>query len=94
MQQLMFQDDQQFWFETQRKIGQAVYGGSDVGEVIATASQVTSGDYDGWHNAWLSTAERLDAEARASHPVSARTDSCALMRLAVARIFDWLDDTI
>ncbi|SHH37936.1 carbohydrate-binding protein [Streptomyces sp. 3214.6] len=35
-------------------------------------SQVTSGDYDGWHDAWLSTAQRLEAEARASHPVSAR----------------------
>ncbi|MET9175917.1 alpha/beta hydrolase [Streptomyces misionensis] len=72
MRQLMFQDDQQFWFETLRNLGLAVYGGSDVGEVVATASQVTSGDYDGWHDAWLATAKRLEAEARASHPVSAR----------------------
>lgn len=72
MQQLMFQDDQQFWFETLGNLGLAVYGGSDVGEVVATASQVTSGDYDGRHDAWLSTAKRLEAEARASHPVSAR----------------------
>ncbi|MEU5883893.1 hypothetical protein [Spirillospora sp. NPDC047279] len=72
MKQLMFPDDQQFGFETLRTLGLAVYGGSDVGEVIATASRVTSGDYDGWHDAWLSTAERLDTEARASHPVSAR----------------------
>lgn len=71
MQQLMFQDDQQFWFETLRNLGLAVYEGSDVGEVVATASQVTSGDYDGWHDAWLSTAKCLEAEARASHPVSA-----------------------
>jgi hypothetical protein len=68
----MFQDDQQFWFETLRNLGLAVYGGSDVGEVVATASQVTSGDNDGWHDAWLSTAKRLEVEARASHPVSAR----------------------
>ncbi|MET7684262.1 hypothetical protein [Streptomyces sp. NPDC005423] len=72
MKQLMFQDDQQFWFETLRNLGLAVYGGSDGGEVVAKASQVTSGDYDGWHDAWLSTAERLEVEARASHPVSAR----------------------
>ncbi|GHK05924.1 hypothetical protein SY2F82_77210 [Streptomyces sp. Y2F8-2] len=39
---------------------------------IATASQVTSGDCDGWHNAWLPTAERLEVEAHASRPVSAR----------------------
>ncbi|MEU7246455.1 hypothetical protein [Streptomyces sparsogenes] len=65
----MFQDDQQFWFETLRNLGLAVYGGSDVGEVVATASQVTSGDYDGWHDAWLSTAKRLKIS---SHLVSLR----------------------
>lgn len=37
MRQLMFQDDQQFWFETLRNLGLAAYGGSDVGEVVATA---------------------------------------------------------
>ncbi|MBV9844217.1 MAG: hypothetical protein JOZ47_03960 [Kutzneria sp.] len=68
MKQLMFHDDQQFWFETLRNLGLAVYGGSDVGEVIATAARVTSGDYGGW----LSTAQRLEAESRESHPVSTR----------------------
>ncbi|MBP2054305.1 hypothetical protein J2Z21_007308 [Streptomyces griseochromogenes] len=72
MKQLMFHDDQQFWFETLRNLGLAVYGGSDVGEVVATASRVTSGDHDGWHDAWLSTAERLEAEAHSSRPISAR----------------------
>ena len=72
MKQLMFHEDQQFWFETLRNLGLAVYGGSDVGEVIATASRVTSGDYDSWHDAWISTAQRLETEARASRPVSAR----------------------
>lgn len=72
MRQLMFQDDQQFWFETLRNLGLAVYGGADVGEVIATVSRVTPGDYDSWHDAWKATAERLETEARASHPVSAR----------------------
>ncbi|MFD8125905.1 alpha/beta hydrolase family protein [Streptomyces mirabilis] len=72
MKQLMFHDDPPFWFETLRNLGLAAYGDSDVGEVIATAARVTPGDYDGWHDAWLSTAERLEAEARGSHPVSAR----------------------
>ncbi|WP_037913523.1 hypothetical protein [Actinacidiphila yeochonensis] len=109
MKQLVFQDDPQFWFETPRNPGLAVYGGSDVGEVVATASRVTSGDYDGWHDAWLSTAERLEAEARASHPVSERdgllrastrrraatpTATPLPCGLAVARVVDWLDDTI
>ncbi|MFD7369908.1 hypothetical protein [Streptomyces mirabilis] len=72
MKQLMFHDDPPFWFETLRNLGLAAYGDSDVGEVIATAARVTPGDYDGWHDAWLATAERLEAEARGSHPVSAR----------------------
>ncbi|MFD5759966.1 alpha/beta hydrolase family protein [Streptomyces sp. NPDC127044] len=72
MKQLMFHDDPPFWFETLRNLGLTAYGGSDVGEVIATAARVTPGDYDSWHDAWLSTAERLEAEARGSHPVSAR----------------------
>ncbi|MFG2847086.1 alpha/beta hydrolase family protein [Kitasatospora sp. NPDC048296] len=72
MKQLMFHDDPAFWFETLRNLGLAAYGGSDVGEVIATAARVSSGDYDGWHDAWLSTAERLETEARAAHRISAR----------------------
>ncbi|WP_374772767.1 alpha/beta fold hydrolase [Streptomyces sp. NBC_01310] len=71
MKQLMFHDDPAFWFETLRNLGLSAYGGSDVGEVIATASRITSGDYDGWHDAWLSTAGRLETEARGAHPVSA-----------------------
>lgn len=72
MKPLMFHDDPAFWFETLRNLGLAAYGGSDVGEVVATASRVTPGDYDGWHDAWLSTAERLETEVRQSHPISAR----------------------
>jgi hypothetical protein len=40
MKQLMFHDDPAFWFETLRNLGLAAYGGSDVGEVIATASRI------------------------------------------------------
>ena len=72
MKQLLFNDDVQFWFETLRVIGHASYGGADFGEVVATASQITAGDYDSWHDAWLATAERVEAEARAAHPISAR----------------------
>ncbi|GAA1892627.1 alpha/beta hydrolase family protein [Streptantibioticus ferralitis] len=72
MKQLMFEGDTQFWFETLRNLGFASYGGSDVGEIIATASRITTGDYDSWHDAWLATAERLAAEAATMHPISAR----------------------
>lgn len=76
MRQLMFPGDPQFWFETLRVFGHAAYGGSDFGEVLATADRITEGDYDGWHDAWLATAERVAAEAARAdvggHPVSAR----------------------
>ncbi|AJT70035.1 hypothetical protein T261_8442 [Streptomyces lydicus] len=42
----MFPDDQQFWFATLRNLCLAVYGGSDVGEVVATASRVTPDAHD------------------------------------------------
>ena len=72
MKQLMFEGDQQFWFETLRLFGHAAYGGSDFGEVLAAASQVTPGDYDGWHDAYRALADRLYAEAATAGPVTAR----------------------
>ncbi|MEU5209890.1 hypothetical protein [Streptomyces sp. NPDC020742] len=51
MQQLMFHDDPAFWFQMLRNLGFSAYGGSDVGEAIATACRVPSSDDDGWHDA-------------------------------------------
>ena len=53
MKPLFFPNDPQFWFETQRALGHAAYGGADIGEVFATAERITAGDYDGWHDEWL-----------------------------------------
>src|SRR5256885_14466587 len=72
MKPLLFEDDPQFWFETLVALGQIAYGGADFGEVVAIASNIKSGDYDSWHDAWLAAAERLYAEAATMHPVSAR----------------------
>ncbi|WP_216892908.1 alpha/beta hydrolase family protein [Nocardia alni] len=76
MRALLFREDPQFWFETLRLLGHAAFGGSDIGEVIATAEGITPGDYDAWHDAWLGTGERIAAEATRSraggHRVSAR----------------------
>jgi dienelactone hydrolase len=72
MKQLMFTEDPQFWFETLRLFGHATYGGSDFGEVLAAASQVTPGDYDSWHDAYRALADRLYAEAADASPVTAR----------------------
>jgi pimeloyl-ACP methyl ester carboxylesterase len=69
-------DDESFSFETLRTAGFALYGGADLGEVLVTASAITSGDEASWHRAWKATAERLHAigeQARtAGHRISAR----------------------
>lgn len=76
MTPLLFNDDPQFWYETQRALGHAAYGGADIGEVISTAQRIVAGDYDSWHDQWSATAERVAAEAQRSlaggHRVSAR----------------------
>lgn len=73
---LLFPDDDQFWFQTQRQFGAGEYGGSLFGEVLATASRITSGDYESWYIAWNDIADRLaddGAEQLArEHRVSAR----------------------
>lgn len=60
---LLFPDNVQFWYETVRAFGAASYGGSEFGEVLATAQRITSGDFDSWYDAWNGTAERVAGEA-------------------------------
>ena len=57
--------DEAFKFETLRPAGFAGDAGADIGEVIATTSQIAEGDEHGWTNAWRATAERT-AESRIS----------------------------
>ncbi|MCO6000130.1 alpha/beta hydrolase family protein [Actinoallomurus rhizosphaericola] len=76
MDPLFFPENPQFWYETLRTLGHVAYGGADFGEVVVTAQRITAGDYDSWHDEWLATADRVEAEARAAlaggHRVSAR----------------------
>lgn len=76
MRPAVFPDDRQFWFETLRILGHTAYGGSDVGEVLTIAEQISSGDYDSWHDAWHTAADRISVQAQASldagHRISAR----------------------
>ncbi|NUR85723.1 MAG: alpha/beta fold hydrolase [Nonomuraea sp.] len=76
MQPLFFPDDFSFWYETLRVLGHIPYGGADFGEVAVTCERITPGDFDGWHDAWLATADRVAREAgsalAAGHRVSAR----------------------
>jgi dienelactone hydrolase len=60
---LLFPDHAQFWYETQRAFGAAGYGGSEFGEVLATAGRITPGDFDSWYEAWNGSAERVAKEA-------------------------------
>jgi alpha-beta hydrolase superfamily lysophospholipase len=67
--------------QLRRTIGHGTYGGAELGECLATASQVKDGDRDSWHSAWMSLADRTFAAAAASathgHRESAR---CAFLR--------------
>jgi len=69
-------DNESFSFETLRTAGFAAYGGADLGEVLATASNIGEGDEASWHQAWKATAQRvaeIGEQALASgHRVSAR----------------------
>ncbi|MBY8883653.1 alpha/beta fold hydrolase [Streptomyces sp. PTM05] len=69
-------EDESFSFETLRAAGFANYGGSDLGEVIATVRNVAEGDEEAWLREWKATAERVHAiGSRAladGHRVSAR----------------------
>jgi pimeloyl-ACP methyl ester carboxylesterase len=76
VQPVLFTEDPQFWYETQRVLGHTAYGGADTGEVLATAQRITAGDYDSWNKQWVALADRLAGEAERSlakgHAISAR----------------------
>ncbi|MER6523207.1 alpha/beta hydrolase [Streptomyces sp. NPDC001553] len=69
-------EDESFSFETLRAAGFANYGGSDLGEVLATVRHIGEGDEEAWLREWKATAERVhDIGSRAlaaGHRVSAR----------------------
>jgi len=73
---LLFPENVQFWYETVRAFGASSYGGSEFGEVMATAARITSGDFDSWYDSWNSTAEKVSSEAadqlNNGHRISAR----------------------
>ncbi|BBX64644.1 hypothetical dipeptidyl aminopeptidase/ acylaminoacyl-peptidase related protein [Mycobacterium saskatchewanense] len=73
----MFQTDESFSFETLRAVGYTVYGGADIGEVMATAARITPGDWESWHREWRALADRIagiaDACAAKGHTVSANS---------------------
>ncbi|MFJ5812188.1 alpha/beta fold hydrolase [Streptomyces sp. NPDC093093] len=69
-------EDESFSFETLRAAGFANYGGSDLGEVLATVRNIGEGDEEAWLREWKATAERVHTigsrSLAAGHRVSAR----------------------
>jgi hypothetical protein len=70
-----FKDDD-FEFMMLLALGATYYKGADVGECLSTAASIKSGDYEGWYQSWLATADRVrgfaEKSADAGHQVSAR----------------------
>lgn len=72
MKPLLFPNDQQFWFETLRLFGNASYGGTDFGEIMAASETISAGDYDSWYTSYRALADRLTTEATTAHPITRR----------------------
>ena len=69
--------DNSFAFEFVRNLGFMYYGGSDLGEMMATAAKIKEGDFESWFTEWDTLARRIlaraDASLGAGHLESART---------------------
>jgi pimeloyl-ACP methyl ester carboxylesterase len=69
-------NDTSFAFEFVRNLGFMYYGGSDLGEMMATAGQIKEGDFESWFTEWDKLAHRIlsraDASLGAGHLDSAR----------------------
>ncbi len=59
----MLVEDPDFDFEFNRVLAHAVYRGSDTGEVLRLRSQIKPGNFDDWHDAFFSLAQRAEASA-------------------------------
>ncbi|MEO7176113.1 MAG: hypothetical protein ABIV51_09465 [Saprospiraceae bacterium] len=55
--------DQTFSFELLRTASYGLYGGSEIGEVLATAKHIREGNFESWHIAWQHTSARIEALA-------------------------------
>jgi pimeloyl-ACP methyl ester carboxylesterase len=70
-----------FDYQTLRAMAYAPFGGSSVGEVLATAERVEDGDVESWYEEWHRTATLVDrAAADASDAGRTRTAGRASLR--------------
>jgi pimeloyl-ACP methyl ester carboxylesterase len=59
-------NDESFAFEFVRNLGFMYYGGSDLGEMMATAGKIKEGDFESWFTEWDKLARRILSRADAS----------------------------
>lgn len=68
--------DPTFSFELLRAASYGLYGGSEIGEVLATADKIREGDFESWYIEWSRVAERIETIAGSAlqegHRVSAK----------------------
>ncbi|AWB25762.1 MULTISPECIES: alpha/beta hydrolase family protein [Alphaproteobacteria] len=71
-------EDEEFSAQFVRILAAAQDGASTVGECFQTAGRIQSGDRDGWHESWLTPAERsvsrAEAAEAAGHRLTARAN--------------------
>jgi hypothetical protein len=67
--------DQTFSFELLRAASYGMYGGSEIGEVLATAHRIHEGDFESWNLEWSRVAERVEALANTSLQVGHRVSA-------------------
>jgi hypothetical protein len=98
---LLFKDDPEFWFETVRLFGAAEYGGALFGEVIAIAESIKSGDaekdlfFQGQAQQLFDhlTCPKTMVKFTGAEGAGVHCEMGA-SRLAYARMYDWLDETL
>lgn len=52
--------DKSFVFQFIRTLGEAIYGGGDLGECVSTARNIKEADIYSWQQEWLKTADRIN----------------------------------
>ncbi len=52
--------DPTFSFELLGTASYGLYGGSEIGEVLATTDQIREGDFESWHVAWQRTTAHIE----------------------------------
>lgn len=67
--------DPTFSFELLRAASYGMYGGSEIGEVLAAANRIREGDFESSHTEWSRVAERIEMIAGPVHLADKRARS-------------------